>query len=102
MRLKKHKDFLDCEIIHMVSIGDYFQNSNQPVVAFTCDDRQTIISRIKAYKLIINVFTSHLNNEVLQICTDIIKSWQQGVVVICNIDGTFKEVIKVYEIPFLA
>ncbi len=101
MRLKKLKDYLDCELVHMLSVGDYTKNTYQPVVAFTCDDGQNVINRIMTYKSIIELFINLLDDVVYGEFKSTIQSWQQGVLVICNMDGTFKDVIEVNKIvPF--
>ena len=50
IQLKKDKDYLDCELIHLVTIGDYIEDTYNPVVVFTCDDEEKIKLRIMTYK----------------------------------------------------
>lgn len=102
MKIKKHEDFVDCELIHMVCFGDYYDKGFRPVVAFTCDDSKVVLDRISIYKSMVEVFLNLLDEKANKSYRNIIKSWKQGIVVFCNFDGTFKEVIEVNQIhPYI-
>jgi hypothetical protein len=63
-KLKRNKDFLDCEIIHFSTIGDLVNKNHNPVFSFTTDKKETVLNRIIVYKSMLNLFiNSHLNTE---------------------------------------
>lgn len=101
MRLKTFKDFLDCDIIHFATIGDYIKGAFQPTIAFTCDDGQTIVNRVMAYKTYIEYLKSNLDDNLHAKFAPTVAKWQSGILVFCNTDGTVKNLIPVSEIhPF--
>lgn len=98
MRLKKSKDFLDCDIIHLVTTGDFNGEEFRPTIAFTCDDGQTIVNRVMIYKTHIEQLKNNLDENIKPMCLGIIDRWQEGILVFCNRDGTIKDFINVNEI----
>lgn len=101
MRLKTFKDFLDCDIIHFATIGDYVNGTFQPTIAFTCDDGQTIVNRVMAYKTYIEYLKSNLDDNLQAKFAPTMNKWHSGILVFCNSDGTVKNLIPVNEIqPF--
>jgi hypothetical protein len=98
MKLKKLKDFLDCEIIHKVLVGDFVDGKYRPSIAFTSDNGQDIINRIMVYKSFIEYLSENLSDKVSDHYRAIIAKWHSGMVVFCNSDGTFKGMKAVNEI----
>ncbi len=95
MRLKRNKDFLDCEIIHFACIGDCVESKHNPVFVFTQDDKKTIINRIIVYKSMIKNILNNLSDNKYKINKPIINNWEQGMIIFCDDDGSFKESIDV-------
>lgn len=101
MKLKTFKDFLDCDIVHFATIGDNVNGIFQPTIAFTCDDGQTIVNRVMAYKTYIEYLKSNLDDSLASKFAPTIAKWHSGILVFCNSDGTIKSLIPVSEIePF--
>lgn len=98
MRLKTFKDFVDCDIIHYATIGDFVENDFRPTIAFTCDDGQTIVNRVMAYKTYINYLKDNLDENLIEKFSPTIAKWNSGILVFCNPDATIKSLISVNEI----
>lgn len=99
MRIKRYEDFLDCELIHLACLGDYYDQKYSPVVSFTCDDSQKVIARIRIYKSVLSVFINLMVEKGNDSYRTIIQSWKEGTVAFCNPDGTLKDVIEINKIP---
>lgn len=98
MKLKKHSDYLDCEIIHFACIGDCLNGKYRPVFAFTGDNKETVINRIIVYKSMINLFLNIINENDYLLKKLIINDWKQGMIIFCNKDGSFNHSIDVSNI----
>lgn len=98
LKLKKFQDFLDCDIVHFVTVGDYVQKTFRPTVAFTTDEGQVIVNRVMAYKTYIDYLKENLDENLKTIFTPTIEKWRQGILVFCNPDGTIKNLMEVKDI----
>jgi len=99
MKLKRNKDFLDCEIIHFSTIGDLISEKHNPVFSFTLDKKQNVINRVIVCKSMINVFLNKLLTlEQYQNNKHIINNWKQGMIVFCDNKGNFTESIDISNI----
>lgn len=101
MKLKRNKDFLDCEIIHFSCVGDCVDGKFNPVFSFTSDDKKTVINRIIVYKSMINLFLRNISEEYYNIKEPIINGWKQGMITFCNKDGTFIESVDISDIEVI-
>lgn len=99
MRLKKEKDYLDCDLIHLTCLGDYLNYEFHPVVAFTCDARNIIVDRIISYKSINAVYASKISSDMKSDVQFIFSKWRPGIVVFCNKDGSIKDYLEVSKLP---
>jgi hypothetical protein len=96
MKLKRNKDFLDCEIIHFSTIGDLVDEYHNPVISFTLDNKETILNRIIVYKSMLNLFINQaVTAEYYDNHKHIINNWKQGMIVFCDKDGNFTESIDI-------
>ncbi len=99
MKLKRNKDFLDCEIIHFSTIGDLVNENHNPVFSFTTDKKETVINRIIVYKSMINLFINNLLTiEQYENYKHLINNWRQGMIIFCDKEGHFKESIDISNI----
>ncbi|WP_127844568.1 hypothetical protein [Psychroflexus aestuariivivens] len=99
MKLKRNKDFLDCEIIHFSSIGDLVNKEHNPVISFTLDKKETVVNRLIVYKSMVNLFLNKLlTTEQYEENEHIIKNWKQGMIVFCDNKGNFTKSIDVSNI----
>jgi hypothetical protein len=99
MKLKRNKDFLDCEIIHFSTIGDLVNENHNPVFSFTTDKKETVLNRIIVYKSMINLFiNSLLTIEQYESYKHLINNWKQGMIIFCDRKGHFKESIDISNI----
>lgn len=101
MRLKNFKDYLDCDLIHFVTVGNYNGSSFRPTIGFTCDDPQTIVNRVMAYKTHIEFLKSNLDDNLSSIFGKTTEKWEQGILAFCNENGTVKDYIEVKNIQSL-
>lgn len=101
LELKYRKDYLDCELIHVATIGDFITDIYRPAVVFSCDKSQIIVDRIMTYKTIINEIFNNCEEAAKIEYLSKARLWNQGIVVFCNTDGTIRGYIEVKEIkPF--
>lgn len=99
MKLKKNRDYLDCDLIHLVCIGDYLNGDFHPVIAFTCDNKDIVIDRIISYKSINNTYIHKITDDMRSKAEFIYNKWQPGIVVFCNEDGTIIDHLEVSNLP---
>ncbi|MCX2451108.1 hypothetical protein OQX61_07470 [Pedobacter sp. PLR] len=102
MRLKKHKDYLDCDLIHLACMGDYLNHEFHPVMAFTCDNKDVIKDRLINYKSINSMYVNKVIPDMFSDTNSHIKfifpKWKPGIVVFCNEDGSIYDYIDVNEL----
>jgi hypothetical protein len=99
MKLKRNKDFLDCEIIHFSTIGDLINENHNPVYSFTMDKKETVINRVIVYKSMLYTFINkYLTEKQYNKHKNIINEWKQGMIVFCDNKGNFIESIDVSNI----
>ncbi|WP_159019624.1 hypothetical protein [Algibacter sp. L3A6] len=99
MKLKRNRDFLDCEIIHFSTIGDLVNENHNPVFSFTMDKKETVINRVIVYKSMINLFINKvLTTNQYDIHENIIHNWKQGMIVFCDNRGNFTDSIDISNI----
>jgi hypothetical protein len=99
MKLKRNKDFLDCEIIHFSTIGDLISEKHNPVFSFTLDKKQNVINRVIVYKSMIKTFINKLLTlEQYHNNKHIINNWQQGMIVFCDNKGNITESIDISDV----
>lgn len=99
MKLKRNKDFLDCEIVHFSTIGDLINEKHNPVYSFTMDKKETVINRVIVYKSMLYLFiNSLLTQEQYSKYKHIINEWKQGMITFCDKKGNFIESIDVSDI----
>jgi hypothetical protein len=98
MKLKRNKDFLDCEIIHFSCIGDCVEGKFNTVFSFTQDEKSIVVNRIIVYKSMINLFLNHVSDEYYNHKKVIINDWRQGMIIFCNKEGSFIDSIDVSNI----
>lgn len=99
MKLKRNRDFLDCEIIHFSTIGDLVNKNHNPVFSFTMDKKETVINRVIVYKSMLNLFINKvLTLDQYQNYEHIINNWKQGMIIFCDNKGNFTESVDISNI----
>ena len=100
MKLKTEGDGLDCDLIHLVCVGDYVNNDYSPVIAFTCDDRDIVTDRIVTYKSLNAMYVDIILSKEPPLKANLVfTKWKQGIVVFCNKDGTINDYLEVDKLP---
>lgn len=92
------KDYLDSDIVHSVCMGHLAKDGLYPVVGFTFDNYNEILSRISAYKGFIygtkkDFLNSNFDDE------EYIFNNTSGIICFLNSDGMIEKKINVIDIP---
>jgi hypothetical protein len=86
MSFKKHRDFVDTDLIHLAVHGYFDGVSYQRLVCVTCDDRDTVLNRVRAYKTLYNACLASVveNSDMYSKYAQIKNQFANGLILICN------------------
>jgi hypothetical protein len=98
MELKKKKDFVDCDLVHLVTVGHYVKGDFLPVVAFTRDDKNIVADRIATYKSLNATFVALMNNLDAE-ANIVYNKWKPGIVAFCDSNGNINDYLEVDSLP---
>lgn len=96
LNIESGQDYVDCDIVHRVTIGSYYDDCYHRVVAATLDDANVIRARIAVYKSYIKLLTEKfVEKENIKTVSSIVQLWMPGTVivfgnnlnVVCKIDA---------------
>jgi hypothetical protein len=97
MKLKKHKDFLDTDLIHLAVHGYFSNEAYRKIICITCDDYETILFRVRIYKTLYNACLSFVreSDDIYSNYETVLNQFANGVILICNNNCEVIQVINV-------
>ena len=99
MSLKNKQDYYDCDIVAFLCDGYWYEDSGNPVVAFTQDSAQAVVDRISVYKGTMNAALAMCDSRARQALSKHVGTPVEGVLVPCGADASFDGPISVSSIP---
>jgi hypothetical protein len=101
MSIKNARDYLDCDIVHFLSIGYDTGADHLPVAVFTQDDLHVLVDRVSVFKSVLHVTRSLLTAEArAQLSPDALNH-EGGVIIHCTEDCKIDACVPVAKIPAL-